>query len=232
MGFLKHDDNTITIDAVLTSAGRKFLAANDGSFSIVKFALGDDEVPYDLLEKFGKTVGKEKIEKNVPIFEAITNTDLAQKSRLISLSNPNITRLPTLQADVGSSITLDTTTSTSTPVKITQSITAGERVQTDAVNQVYEIKVPRFFQIPGVRPRSVSEDGVQTYFLTRNSSLGSDGGSSLDFKVERKSAVSESQFNTYGITGNKNRIRDSVTVRGLQDGSETSIEVNLDRFPS
>ena len=47
MAFL---DNTgdIILDAVLTDEGRKRLAQGDGSFRIVKFALGDDEIDYSL----------------------------------------------------------------------------------------------------------------------------------------------------------------------------------------
>ena len=40
MGFLDHSTNNIIIDAVLTDRGRELLAANDGSFRIVKFAFG------------------------------------------------------------------------------------------------------------------------------------------------------------------------------------------------
>jgi hypothetical protein len=65
MGYLDHSTNNIIVDAVLTDIGREFLARNDGSYSIVKFALGDDEVDYTRIQKFGRTVGKEKIEKNI-----------------------------------------------------------------------------------------------------------------------------------------------------------------------
>ena len=63
MGFLDNASNNIILDAVLTDVGRQFLARNDGSFSIHKFALGDDEVNYNIIAKYGRTVGKEKIEK-------------------------------------------------------------------------------------------------------------------------------------------------------------------------
>ena len=53
MGYLDHSTNNIIVDAVLTDIGREFLARNDGSFSIVKFALGDDEVDYTMIQKFG-----------------------------------------------------------------------------------------------------------------------------------------------------------------------------------
>jgi hypothetical protein len=96
MGFLDHSSNNIILDAVLTDVGRQFLARNDGSFSIHKFALGDDEVNYGIISKYGRTVGKEKIEKNTPVFEALTNQGHSQKYRLISISNPNLLRLPSL----------------------------------------------------------------------------------------------------------------------------------------
>ena len=39
MGYL--DNSSITVDAILTKRGRELLAANDGSFLITQFALGD-----------------------------------------------------------------------------------------------------------------------------------------------------------------------------------------------
>lgn len=63
MGFLDHSTNNIIVDAVLTDLGRQALARNDGSFSIYQFALGDDEIDYGIVREFGRTVGKEKIEK-------------------------------------------------------------------------------------------------------------------------------------------------------------------------
>ena len=44
MGFLDNSGDII-LDAVLTDTGRMRLAKGDGSFKIVKFALGDDEIP-------------------------------------------------------------------------------------------------------------------------------------------------------------------------------------------
>jgi hypothetical protein len=64
MGFLQGDTNNIILDAVLTDTGRQFLSRNDGSFSVVKFSLSDDEVDYSIIQKYGRTVGQEKIEKN------------------------------------------------------------------------------------------------------------------------------------------------------------------------
>lgn len=45
MGF-QDNSGDFFIDAVLTDLGRQKMARNDGSFSITKFRLGDDEIDY------------------------------------------------------------------------------------------------------------------------------------------------------------------------------------------
>ena len=77
MGFLNHSTNNIVIDAVLTNKGREKIAT--GGLGIVTFALSDDEVDYTLIKKYGRIVGKEKIEKNTPIFEASTSAEMGLK---------------------------------------------------------------------------------------------------------------------------------------------------------
>jgi len=96
MGFLDHSTNNIIIDAVLTDFGRQRLAENNGQFRIEYFSLGDDEVDYGIIKKFGRTVGKEKITKNTPIFEAQTKAMGAIKNRALTLPNPTLTKMPFL----------------------------------------------------------------------------------------------------------------------------------------
>ena len=86
MGFLDNSTNNVIVDAVLTDLGRSALARNDGSFSIAKYTFGDDEVDYGIITRFGRTVGKEKIIKNTPVLDANTNSTVALKNRLITLS--------------------------------------------------------------------------------------------------------------------------------------------------
>ena len=50
MAFLDNSGDII-LDAVLTDTGRFRLAKGDGSFKIAKFALGDDEVNYELYNR-------------------------------------------------------------------------------------------------------------------------------------------------------------------------------------
>jgi len=99
MGFLNHATNNIIIDAVLTERGRELLSQNNGSFEITSFTFGDDEVDYTLIKKYGVAIGKEKIEKNTPIFEANTNENYALKHPLITFQNPvsNLKYIPVLK---------------------------------------------------------------------------------------------------------------------------------------
>ncbi len=93
MGFLDNTTNSIVIDAVLTERGRELLSQNDSSFTIDSFGFGDDEVDYSNIVKYGLNIGKEKIEKNTPIFEAQTNENLAIKYHNITLSNSRLRAL-------------------------------------------------------------------------------------------------------------------------------------------
>lgn len=87
MGWLDHSTNNIILDAVLTDYGRQQLSLSNSSFAVTHFALGDDEIDYRIIKKYGRAVGKEKIEKNTPIFEALTNPNTALKYKLIGREN-------------------------------------------------------------------------------------------------------------------------------------------------
>ena len=100
MGFLIHSTNNVIIDAVLTEKGREYLPNNDNSFNISKFRFGDDEVDYSILQKYGLIIGKEKIEKNTPIFEAVTDENIALKypvRTFIANNTSNIYAFPYLK---------------------------------------------------------------------------------------------------------------------------------------
>lgn len=83
MAFL--DRSSLIVDAVLTNKGRERLSSN--SFEITKFALGDDEVDYNLYNEAnvnGPNYYGVQIE-NMPILEATTKADSALKFKLVTL---------------------------------------------------------------------------------------------------------------------------------------------------
>ena len=105
MAFLDNSGDII-LDAVLTDTGRKRLAQGDGSFKIVKFAFGDDEIDYSSFNG-NHSSGSAYYDLEIlqtPIFEAFTNNTANMKSKLISLTNNNLLFLPVIKlAEVGNS---------------------------------------------------------------------------------------------------------------------------------
>jgi hypothetical protein len=98
MGFLDNSGDII-LDAVLTDTGRMRLAKGDGSFKIVKFALGDDEINYELYNK-DHASGSAYYDLEVmqtPVLEAFTDNAASMKSKLISIPRNNLLYLPVIK---------------------------------------------------------------------------------------------------------------------------------------
>lgn len=235
MGFLQGDTNNIILDAVLTDKGREFLSRNDGSFSIVKFAPGDDEVDYTIIQKFGRTVGKEKIEKNTPVFEALTNQGLAQKFRLVSVSNPSLIRLPTLEfsgegVDATTNVvSIGNTTQKQRTLTVSQTIQDETSIDVELRDQAFIVEMNnQFIQVVGSSPDDIDGQQRATYILTRDAGETSVGGSRLTFTLATK-AITESQFQIFGATFNKNLITTFVKISGVQSGAVLEFEVQIDK---
>ena len=98
MAFLDNSGDII-LDAVLTDTGRMRLARGDGSFKIVKFAMGDDEIDYTSFDG-NHPSGSAYYDLEIlqtPVFEAFTNNTSTMKSKLVSLTNNNLLYLPILK---------------------------------------------------------------------------------------------------------------------------------------
>jgi hypothetical protein len=98
MAFLDNSGDII-LDAVLTDTGRMRLAKGDGSFKIVKFALGDDEINYASYNK-DHASGSAYYDLEIlqtPVLEAFTDNAISMKSKLISIPRNNLLFLPMLK---------------------------------------------------------------------------------------------------------------------------------------
>jgi hypothetical protein len=96
MAFLDNSGDII-LDAVLTDLGRKRLAA--GNFRISKFALGDEEINYNLF-KPTDTRGSAFYDLEImqtPVLEAFTSDQSLMKTRLLSFSRNNLLYMPVLR---------------------------------------------------------------------------------------------------------------------------------------
>lgn len=236
MGFLDSSTNNIIIDCVLSDVGRQFLARNDGSFSFVKFALFDDEVDYSNIKKYGRTVGKERIEKLTPIVEALTNQAYAAKYKLVSVSNPNLVRLPRLSLSgdsglnsSGNVVTLGRTTQKTSALSIEQTIQGETSIDVELRDQVFLVEMSNLFlQILRATPDTVDGQQRATYLLPRSPNENSQGGSTLQFVIAAKS-IADAQFTVYGSTSNKNIISTYVRVTGIQSGSVSEFKININK---
>ena len=98
MAFLDNSGDII-LDAVLTDTGRYRLAKGDGSFKIVKFALGDDEINYALYNK-NHPSGSAYYDLEIlqtPVLEAFTNNTSTMNSKLLSIPRTNLLYLPIMK---------------------------------------------------------------------------------------------------------------------------------------
>ena len=230
MGFLDHSTNNIIVDAVLTDKGRAALARNDGSFNIFKFGLSDDEVDYSIIQQYGRTVGKEKIEKNTPILEALTQGNLGQKYRTLSINNDALTRLPTLTLQSNSNITNSILSivegGNTRQVTVSQTLVSGGTLDPDITDYSYRITLSSLFlSIRGRTPDSVDSDNIATYILEADPVISSEGLSDLTFNISAK-AVSSDLFDTYKQKGGS-IVERILTVSGNNSGAFLSFRVQI-----
>jgi len=101
MAFLDNSGDII-LDAVLTDTGRLRMAQGDGSFKISKFALGDDEINYNLYNKdhlSGSAYYDLEI-MQTPVLEAFTNNTSNLKTKLVTMSRTNVLYMPIMKLNL------------------------------------------------------------------------------------------------------------------------------------
>jgi hypothetical protein len=236
MGFLQGDTNNLIVDAVLTDFGRQCIARNDGSFTVVKWSASDDEVDYSIIKKFGRTTGKAKIERNTPIFEALTNQQFVQKYKLVSVSNPNLIRLPNLRltgegVDTSSSnlVSIGNTTVKRRSITVYQDIQNETSIDVELRDQAFVVDMSNMFlQVQGFAPDNIDGNQRATYIIQRDPGETSVGGSELLLTITTK-AIAEDVFQVYGARSNKNLISTFVKITGVQSGAVLEIEVQISK---
>jgi len=232
MGFLDHSTNNIILDAVLTDLGRENLARNDGSFSVFKFAFADDEIDYGHIVNFGRTVGKEKIEKNTPILEATTQANLGLKNKLLSLNNDALSRLPTLTLTTSltdNTVQLDRSGTgddpTSATIAVAQTMTTSSVVDPDASDFSYTVTLDyNFLRLSNAVPDSVDGGGLAKYTVEADATVSSQNLTTCTLTLLARSMSNDghsaaSQDGTY--------VYRVVTVRGQNSGASVSFQVRI-----
>lgn len=230
MGFLDQSTNNIVLDAVLTDAGRRLLATQ-GRFVITKFAFGDDDVDYGIIEQYGNTVGKEKIEKNTPVFEAITNPTLALRNSLLSISTVSntIEYLPILTLSPTGIISLNFSSKTSQTINMSLNISEGNSAAPELIDDDYIVTVDnRFLRASSnnvTSPISISSMSIATYIFPASSTSSTNPLSQLSFSIVPQSVPNSTQT-AYKVPGTS-YVTTYVNVTGRNSGQRAEIQVNI-----
>jgi len=90
------DNQTITVDAILTKKGRELLA-KEGDIKIDSFALADDEIDYTLYQPNhpNGSAFYDNALRNTPVFEPLADETQMMKYKLVTL-NQGVTSIPVI----------------------------------------------------------------------------------------------------------------------------------------
>ena len=242
MGFLNHATNNIIIDAVLTDKGRELLSKNDGSFKITKFKLADDEVDYSIVEQYGIALGKEKIEKNTPIFEAITNENLAIKYPLITLSNDTtkVFAYPEIVLDQ-TNATVDISTQTNSAqsflnprINIKTSVNQDEDFDLNSaklVDDYFKVRVfDKLVKITNAEGIIETKGDITTYAVKASQLQTSgefNGQTSCEIALTASGIATDSSFKQYSLDQDKTTIKTQVEIIGNRTNSVKVVPVKI-----
>jgi len=239
MGYLDHSTNNIILDAVLTDYGRQLLStagSSNTNFKISAFSLGDDEVDYAIIKKYGRAVGKEKIEKNTPIFEAMTNQSIALKYPLVASETASALAtafLPTLEKTAPSSVVLTPPNNTQVNVSLSLKF-KGSSDPNQLSNYItdYVIKISdRFFYLANEKGGTLEQMGsvdpgdpnrIATYKFKTVANT-----SNISFDILSR-PIDSTTLSIYGrrTSSSQRTISSYVTVIGVRHGAMTTFEVS------
>ena len=221
MAYLNHDSNTVVVDAVITKKGRELLSQGEGKFNIVKFAVADDEVDYDLWNPdnakgtnyYGETI------ENMPLMEANPNEIMNLRYKLISL-NKDQTRVSVLTS-LPSSLVLEsganyTLTPQTNPSSIDKSLGYTCVVHDSSIFTLTVLQAapnattPSYYQSIVDKATSLVATGLSfqvhakpqaTDQTTKVTFIGNESGATwtVDFTVNALATLADGSINTQNI---------------------------------
>jgi hypothetical protein len=230
MGWLDQSTNNIILDAVLTDQGRQLLASQ-GRFVITKFTLSDDGVDYDIVKQYGRTVGKEKIEKNTPVFEALTNPTLAIRNSLVSISTVSnvVTYIPTFSVSPTGAVSLNFANTTSQLVTVELSIESGFSCPPELIDDDFYVTVDNRFLRASTKtvtaPVSVSAANIATYIFPADQTSATNPLSRISLNLTPQTVPAATQA-AYKVPG-ASYVTTYAAIIGRNSGQRVDVKVNI-----
>lgn len=235
MGF-QDNSSEIFIDAVLTDLGREKLARNDGSFEIVAFRLGDDEIDYRFWNELTGSDSKDRKILDTPIFEAFTNENIALKYPLVSIRNARLQFLPHFKAKPSSIELKEQTDSVGggVDVIVSQDISRSQTVlPAEIIDLNYSVEVDNdLLYVHDEIPSSVTPFGTAKYIITASPGrTTAAGGTEVKFNLRVQTLTTEAFDVLVGANVAKPRtINTKIIVSGQQSGMNIQIPVAITEF--
>ena len=216
------NNNTVTIDAVLTAKGRELLARNDGSFRITQFSLADDEVDYTLYnpsQPSGSAFYGQAIEA-MPVMEAFPDDTQIMIYKLVTLPR-GTAKLPVINVGYNGISLKQGATLTITPQTLNY---LGATSTFEANGYAVTIADVRFlstFSATGV-------PGVETVPTGVTSTVGSQLSKTI---IGTSFTLTGTIINTL-FGSSLNQITTTLTVLGRDSGARITIPITITKSNS
>ena len=214
MGYL--NNNTVTVDAILTKKGRELLARGDGSFRITQFALSDDEIDYTLYNPnhpSGSAFYGEAIE-SMPLLEAFPDETQIMKYKLTTLPR-GTAKMPII--NIGYTIiSLNQGASLSITPQTLNYLGGTNQYESSGYN----------FTIGDVRTMSVFNGvGVNTNAVTSLNSTTTLGTNVSKTVIGTTLNMTGTTINT--LFGTQTQLQTILIVEGRDSGARITIPINI-----
>ncbi len=235
MGF-QDNSGEIFIDAVLTDEGRERLAKNDGSFSIVRFRLGDDEIDYRFWNELTGSDSKDRKILDTPVLEAFTNETVALRFPLVTVRNSRLNFLPSMVSKPASISLKEQNDSVGggVDVSVSQEIARAQTIlPSELVDVNYSVELDNdLIFVSGETPISVTPFGTARYIIPAAAGRQtSAGGTECKFNVRVQTLTTEAFDTLVGVNVAKPRtITTMIVVTGQQSGLNVRIPVSIVEF--
>jgi len=216
------NNNTVTIDAVLTAKGRELLARNDGSFRITQFSLADDEVDYTLYnpsQPSGSAFYGQAIEA-MPLMEAFPDDTQIMIYKLVTLPR-GTAKLPVINVGYNNISLKQGATLTITPQTLNY---LGATSTFEANGYTVTIADVRFlstFSSTGIAGSETASTGV-------TSTVGSQLSKTI---IGTSFTLTGTTINTLFGSG-LNQITTTITVLGRDSGARITIPLTITKSNS
>ena len=216
------NNNTVTVDAILTAKGRELLARNDGSFRITQFSLADDEVDYTLYNPqhpSGSAFYGQAIEA-MPVMEAFPDDTQIMVYKLVTLPR-GTAKLPVINVGYNSITLKQGATLTITPQTLNYLGDTSTFESNGYALTVSDVRFLSTFSATGVAGSETTPTGI-------TQTVGSQLSTTI---IGTSFTLTGTTINTLFGSG-LNQITTTITVLGRDSGARITIPLTITKSNS